>query len=219
MHHSSTATGHPSERASGLIHLVGSALSLLALVVLVLAAVRGGRPWQVLSFSTFGVSLVLLYTSSTLYHLLPHPSRAKRVFRRIDRSMIYVLIAGTYTPITITALGNGWGWSMFAVVWSFAATGIALTAAGVKMPGSLSTLLYLGMGWLALLALPQLITVLSLSGVQWLVLGGILYTLGVIVYSLEHRIRAPAWLETHAVYHLFVLAGSISHFFAVLWFV
>ncbi len=203
---------YPGERFNSITHLVGSALALAGLVVLVVVAARQGDPWKIVSFSLYGATLFMLYGFSTLYHSLR--GRAKTIFRRFDHLAIYLLIAGTYTPFMLVTLRGGWGWSLFGVVWGLAIAGMALEYLPRKGPRILPVVIYLGMGWLALIALRPLLQALPLTGLVWLVAGGLFYTIGVLFYSLDEKLR-----HAHGVWHLFVLAGSASHYFAILYYV
>ena len=200
------------EIAHSAIHGVGMLLSMAGLVALVLIARRTGDPVHVVACSIYGLTLILLYLASTLYHSLPFP-RVKPVLRVLDHSAIYLLIAGTYTPFTLISLRGGWGWTLFGLVWAMALLGIALKIAAIGRFRWLSMALYLSMGWLALIALGPLLRAISAGGVELLVLGGVSYTLGTVFYGWR---RLP---YHHAVWHAFVLAGSVLHFFAVLLYV
>jgi len=200
------------EAAHAITHGAGLLLSFAGLVLLiVLASVRGGA-WHVVSCSIYGATLVLLYAASTLYHAVPAP-RAKRVFRVLDHSAIYLLIAGTYTPFTLVNLRGGWGWTLFGVVWGLAALGVTLEAAARQRVRILSLVLYLGLGWMVAVAIKPLLDNVAAGGIVLLVLGGLAYTGGVGFYGWR---RLP---YHHAVWHVFVLAGSICHYFAVLLYV
>ena len=194
------------------IHGLGIALSIAGLIALVLTARRTGDPWDVVASAVYGVTLILLYLASTLYHSIPH-ARVKRVLRVIDHSAIYLLIAGTYTPFTLVSLRGPWGWTLFGLIWGLAILGIALKVAAMGRFRGLSLALYLGMGWLALVALRPLTAALAQGGLILLVLGGIAYTSGVLFYVWR---RLP---YHHAFWHAFVLAGSVLHFFAILLYV
>ncbi len=198
------------EIANSITHGLALLASLAALPVLVFTA-GGHDGWRLVGATVFGVTLVLLYLTSTLYHALP-ASRAKHVFRVFDHCAIYVLIAGTYTPFTLGALRGPWGWALLAAVWALALLGItAKCAVGLRYP-RLSTVLYLAMGWLALVALRPLMTHVSPPGLAWLFAGGVCYTGGVAFYETDGRVRYG-----HTVWHGFVMAGSACHFCAVLW--
>ena len=200
------------ELAHSITHGIGAALSIAGLVLLVtLAAIRGDA-WHVVSCSIFGATLVFLYTASTLYHSITHPG-AKRVLRVFDHAAIFLLIAGTYTPFTLVTLRGGWGWTLFIIVWGLALVGIIYKITAKNRFRFLSVLLYLAMGWLVLIAIEPMVTSMPKPGLVLLLAGGLCYTLGVIFYAWK---RLP---YGHAVWHLFVLAGSICHFFAVLLYV
>jgi hemolysin III len=197
------------ELANALTHGVGLALSLLGLPLLVTVAMRHGDVRQVVAASVFATSLVLLYAASTLYHAVPG-DRAKQLLRVCDHVAIYLLIAGTYTPFALGVLRGAWGWTLFGIVWGLAAFGILhKTLLGFRFP-RLSTAMYVGMGWLAVVAIGPLARALPAAGLGWLIAGGLCYTVGVVFYVKGHR---P---YRHAVWHLFVLAGSACHYAAVL---
>lgn len=199
------------EIANSVTHGVGALASIAALPILMVVAVSRGDPWQVVGGAIFGATLIMLYVASTLYHALPHP-RAKRVFRVLDHSAIYLLIAGTYTPFALGALRGPWGWALLGAVWTLAALGITAKATlGFRFP-RLSTAVYVAMGWLALIAAQPLLAHVGVAGLMWLLAGGLCYTAGVVFFAWE-RLRYG-----HMVWHLFVAAGSVCHFFAVLWY-
>ncbi len=195
------------EIANSITHGVGAVLSLAALVVIVL---RGTRP-DIVAFAVYGASLVMLYCCSAIYHALEN-GRAKRVFRILDHSAIYVLIAGTYTPFTLITLRGAWGWSLFGVVWTLAVLGIVFKCYFTGRLHALSTTIYILMGWLAVVAVRPLLQALPLRGVLWILAGGIFYTGGVAFFA-GHR---KYW---HSIWHVMVLAGSACHFVAVYWYV
>ncbi len=201
----------PSEEiANSITHGIGVALSVIAAVVLIVLAALQRDVWRIVSFSVYGGTLVLLYSSSTLYHLVQHP-RAKRIFRILDHVSIYLLIAGTYTPFLLVALRGVWGWTLFGVIWGLALAGVWFKAFSSRrfrgLP--LSTAMYLLMGWLSVIALPELLARVPLGGLIWLIAGGVMYTAGVVFFSWR-KLRYH-----HAIWHLFVLAGSASHYIAV----
>lgn len=199
------------EIANSVSHGVGLVAALAAAPFLVVHAVRRGGTGAIVGASVFAATVVLLYLASTLYHALPR-NRAKRVFQVIDHGAIFLLIAGTYTPFTLGVLRGAWGWTLFGLVWGLAAVGIVLKAVGRLQQRTLSTLLYLGMGWLILIAIRPLWLRVPLSGLLWLLLGGIAYTAGLAFFA------AKGVRYSHFVWHLFVLAGTACHFFAVLWY-
>lgn len=200
---------------SAISHLLGALLSIAGLVVLVVFAARRSLPWHVVGFSIFGASLILLYVASAVYHILRRDSRARGVMRRVDHSLIYVLIAGTYTPICLTALRGPWGWTLFGLTWGFAITGIAAKAFWT-VRGWVSTLFYIAMGWLAVIAFVPITHALSPAGLFWLVLGGVCYTVGAGFFGLDAVYPSDHWFNLHDLFHLLVLAGSTSHFMLML---
>jgi hemolysin III len=197
------------EIANSVTHGVGWLLSLTGLVFLVVQAAATGGALRIVSCAIFGTTLVLLYASSTLYHALPS-ERAKHVFRVFDHSAIFLLIAGSYTPLVLTALGGGWGWSLFGSVWFLAVVGILLSTLAHGRWRWLSITLYIVMGWLVVVAIKPLLAALSTPDLVLIVLGGLAYTCGLAFYAWK---KLP---YSHAVWHLFVLAGSVLHYFAVL---
>ena len=199
------------EIASSVSHGVGLLAAAAAIPTLVASAVRRGSVAGIVGASVFAVTVVLLYLTSTLYHALPR-NRAKRVFRVLDHSAIFLLIAGTYTPFTLGVLHGTWGWALFGLVWGFAILGVVLKAVGGVRYPRLSTCLYLGMGWLVLIAVKPLWLRVPPAGLFWLLAGGIAYTAGVALFA------APRFRYTHFLWHLFVLAGTACHFIAVLWY-
>jgi hemolysin III len=199
---------HREELLNALTHGIGVILSIGAGAVLItLAAIYAGAR-EVVSASVFVASLTLLYTASTLYHAARHPEWKARL-KVLDHCAIFLLIAGTYTPFTIAALKGGWGWSLFGTVWGLAVIGVVFKLFFTGRFHALSTATYVGMGWLVIIALAPLSQVLSTTSMAWLVLGGVLYTAGTLFY---HSDRIP---YSHAIWHLFVLAGSVCHFVAV----
>jgi hemolysin III len=196
------------EIANSVSHGVGFVAALAAAPFLIAHAARSGSEGFFVGASVFAVSAVLLYLGSTLYHALP-PGKAKRVFRVLERSAICVLIAGTYTPFTVGVLRGAWGWTLLALIWGLAAVGVALQALGARRHPGLSMALYLGMGWLVVIAIRPLWLLVPAAGLGWLVAGGIAYTAGVGFFAAK-RLRYG-----HFVWHLFVLAGTVCHFIAV----
>lgn len=196
------------EIANAASHGIGLIASLAALPVLILLAARRGDAWTVVGASVFGACLVMLYAASTVYHGLP-TGRAKQVWRRIDHASVYLLIAGTYTPFTL-GLRGPWGWSLFGVVWGIALIGItAKLWLGPRLP-TLSTIAYLAMGWMVLVAGAPLLRYVGWGGIAWLIAGGVAYTVGVIFFVYDQRVRGA-----HFVWHLCTIAGSVCHAIAV----
>ena len=203
-------TQSPGEEiANSVSHAVGLLAAVAATPVLVLSAVRHGGAARIAGAGVFAAAMVLLYLTSTLYHALPR-NRAKRVFQVLDHAAIFLMIAGTYTPFTLGVLRGTWGWTLFGLVWGLALAGIVLTAAGGVRYPKLTTSLYLGMGWLIIIAVKPLWLRMPSEGLLWLSGGGIAYTVGVAFYAVK-RVR-----YFHFVWHLFVLAGTACHFIAVL---
>jgi hemolysin III len=201
---------------NGLTHLAGGLLAVVGLGVLLATAADAGRLDQAVAFGIFGLSLVSLYAASTLYHLLPlSPSGVARL-RRLDHMTIFVLIAGTYTPFCLLALDSGWRWGLFGLIWTLALCGVLLKIFWMSAPRWLSVVLYLGMGWVAVIAAPALFRAVPAEGMAWVLAGGLTYTAGALVYGLKRPNPLPGVFGFHEVWHLFVLAGSACHFWAVL---
>ena len=203
---------YPGERFNSISHLIGAVAALAGLVIVVVVAAQQGDPWKIVSFSVYGTTLFFLYAVSTLYHSLR--GRAKRIFRKLDHYSIYFLIAGTYTPFTLVTLRGAWGWTIFGVIWGLAVVGIALESLPQQGNRVLSLVVYILMGWLVLVALKPLLEALPWAGFVWLLLGGIFYTGGVGFYLFDEKIR-----HFHGIWHLFVLAGSVSHYVTILFYV
>ncbi|SDB50374.1 hemolysin III [Desulfonatronum thiosulfatophilum] len=200
------------EVANSITHGLGVVLSIAGLAVLTGLAGRYGDAWHIVSCSIFGSTLILLYTASTLYHGIPHPG-AKKILRIVDHCAIFLLIAGTYTPFTLVNLRGPWGWSLFGAIWGLALLGIILQLTPWRRFRVLSVLLYVGMGWAVVVATNPLLNAVHPNGLLLLALGGLAYTGGIVFYAWR---RLP---HHHAIWHLFVLTGSVLHFFAVLLYV
>jgi hemolysin III len=200
------------EIANSISHGVAFLLAVAGTPVLVINAVQRGSVAGVVGASIFAATMMLLYLTSTLYHVLPQ-NRAKQFFQILDHGAIYLLIAGTYTPFTLGVLHGTWGWTLFGLVWGLALIGVLLKSfGGIRYP-RLSTALYLAMGWLVVIAIKPMWQLMPAWGLFWLLAGGIAYTLGVIFFAADERVRFA-----HFVWHLFVAAGTACHFFAVLWY-
>ncbi|HET9032258.1 MAG TPA: hemolysin III family protein [Dokdonella sp.] len=199
------------ELASSVSHALGIILSIAGLAVLTAFAALHGGAWRIVSVSVYGTTLILLFTASTLYHAVPNP-RVKPILRVLDHSAIFLLIAGTYTPFTLISLRGPWGWTLFAIVWTLAIIGIALELRRVRNRVA-AALLYLGMGWVGVIAIKPMIANIEPTGLWLLLAGGLCYTLGVPFYLWK---RLP---YNHALWHLFVLAGSVLQFFSILLYV
>jgi len=200
------------EIAHTVTHGVGLLLSIAALVLMVVYSSRYGDAWHITSTSIYGVTLILLYAASTLYHGVP-ASSTKHVLRKLDHTSIYLLIAGTYTPFTLVSIRGGWGWTLFGLVWGIAGLGVVLELATKQRMERLSIGLYLGLGWLVIIAIKPMLAAVESSGLLLLLAGGIFYSLGVIFYIWEKL------SYHHAIWHLFVLAGSAMHFLAIFFYV
>jgi len=212
------ARSHQKEKEliSGLLHLLGFGLSVAALIILIVVATKTDSSRKIISVIIFGLSLIFVYLASTIYHLFLLKPKTKNILKRIDHSMIFILIAGTYTPVCLIALRGGWGWSFFGIAWGLALIGVIIKGIDLKISGWLSTIIYIMMGWMIVIAIWPLINSLSLAGLLWLAAGGIIYTLGTIFYGLDRIIpkKRPFWM--HEIWHLFVMAGSFAHFWMIL---
>ena len=197
------------EKFNSLTHLVGAVLALAGAVVLVVLAAREGDPWKVVGVSIYGLTLVLLYGSSVLYHSLR--GRAKNVLRLLDHQSIYLLIAGSYTPFCLIPLRGPWGWALLGTVWGLAVLGGLQDLRPRSEARILSVVIYVVMGWMVLVATVPLFDALGPAGFAWVAAGGVLYTGGIVFYALDTRVR-----HAHGIWHLFVMAGSAAHYVAIL---
>jgi hemolysin III len=196
------------ERFNTVSHLIGSIAAGVGLIILLFISFSQGDPWKIASFAVYGTTLLALYTFSTLYH--GFKGKWKKLFQKFDHIAIYLLIAGTYTPFTMVTLRGDTGWTLFAVVWCLAMIGIVIDLLPQKGHRILPLVIYLMMGWLIVLVLEPLAQNLSMAGMNWLIAGGLFYTMGVLFYVLDHKHTLA-----HGIWHLFVLAGSFSHFITV----
>lgn len=201
------------ELTNAILHGIGSLLSIAALVLCVVFSSIHGNAYAVVSSCIYGSTLIILYTMSCLYHSFK-VNNAKRVFRIIDHCSIFLLIAGTYTPYTLVSLNGGLGWSMFGLIWGCAIVGIVLNAIDLNKYRILSMILYIAMGWAVVFTFKPLVNVIEIGGIYLLLAGGIIYTIGAIFYGLGKKRK-----YMHSVFHFFVLAGSILHFFSILLYV
>jgi hemolysin III len=206
-------TMYYGEKFNSITHLIGAVLATVGAVMLIVVAARIGDPWKIVSFSIYGAMLLGLYVFSTLYHSV-RGGTAKNVLKKFDHCAIYLLIAGSYTPFALVTLRGPWGWSLFGVVWGLAVIGIVQEIWLAKGARIGSLVIYMLMGWLAVIAIMPLITALTWSGFLWLAGGGLFYTIGIYFYATDHRVR-----HGHGVWHLFVLAGSACHYVAILLYV
>ena len=208
---------------SGFSHLIGAALSIAGLVVLLVSIAINSNEvaWDMVSCSIFGAALILLYTFSTLYHLLNLKETGTKVFRKFDHIMIYIFIAATYTPICLGPLRGGWGWSIFGVVWGIAILGTILTSVWINAPRWLTTSLYIMMGWLVVIAAYPMIHTFSayengMEGLLWLLTGGIFYTIGGLIYGLKWPPIKTKYVGFHEIFHIFVMLGSFCQYWFIL---
>jgi hemolysin III len=208
------------EPVNGLTHILGAVLSVVGLVVLLVIAVQNGSTRQIVAFSIFGASLVSMYCASAFYHSLKVSPRAVAHFRRIDHMMIYILIAGTYTPVCLVLLRGRLGFWLLVAVWSLAAMGVFQTVVWMRAPEWLATALYIGMGWIAVFLVRPLLAAAPPGFLIWLLAGGIIYTLGAVVYATKWPRAStgatPRLFGSHEIWHLCVLGGSIAHYWAML---
>jgi len=202
------------EPVNGLTHMVGGLLAVVGLGVLL--ATSRGRLDQYVSFGVFGLSLISLYFASSLYHLLPLSPAGVARLRRLDHMTIFVLIAGTYTPFCLLALDGKWRWGLLTLIWSLALCGILLKSLWMDAPRWLSVVIYLSMGWVAVIAVPALLRAVPPAGITWVLAGGLVYSAGALIYGLKRPNPIPGVFGFHEVWHLFVIAGSTCHFWAVL---
>jgi hemolysin III len=207
------------EPVNGLTHLVGGLLASVGLVVLLATAASAGRMDQLVAFGVFGFSLIALYTASALYHLLPLSPASVARLRRADHITIFLLIAGTYTPFCLLALDGGWRVGLLGLIWGLALCGVLLKLLWMDAPRWLSVTLYLGMGWVAVIAAPALFRAVPTGGVVWVLGGGLVYSAGALIYGLKRPNPVPGVFGFHELWHVFVVAGSACHYWAVLWYI
>lgn len=203
------------EPVSGYTHILGAILSLIGLIALIYSALTHGSVRHLVSFIIFGISLICLYTASGIYHLVPGPEKLIKNLRKLDHMMIFVLIAGSYTPFLLVALTGIWRTGMLIGIWAIAVSGVIFKAFWLNAPRWLYTGIYLGMGWLALVVIVPLVRALPPGAVLWLFLGGASYTVGAVFYALKWPNPIPKVFGFHEIWHIFVLLGSFSHFWAV----
>ena len=208
---------------SALTHFIGALLSLVAVTSLVMKAYYMGNTLYMLAFGIFGTSLVLLYSASTIYHIVARPKKISKLLKRVDHMMIFILIAGTYTPVCLIPLdaasGNSTGVAILVVVWCAAILGIFTKIVWINAPRWLSTAQYILMGWIAIFAILPLFKTMNEAGFIWLIAGGVIYTLGGLIYATKWPKLNFKWFGFHEVFHLFVLGGSLCHYFMILSFI
>lgn len=197
--------------------MIGAVLSIPALVVLIVFG--GNSPWKIISFSIYGASLFILFLFGTLYHWLPQSAGGRyQIFRKLDHLAIYFLIAGTYTPFCLITLRGPWGWTMFGLIWGMAIFGMVLQSIYINVWRWLTTLIYILMGWLVLIAVKPLIQALPAGGLMWLVIGGVIYSIGGVFYTVKKPNPHPKF-GYHELWHVLVLLGAACHFIAILFYV
>lgn len=201
---------------SAITHGIGAVLAVVGTVLLLVQTVlAGGDVWKLVSFFIYGASMTALYTASTLYHCVNTSARGRVALRKYDHTAIYFLIAGTYTPVCLTALRGPWGWSLFGVIWALAIAGLVMSLMWINCPRKVTATVYIAMGWLAVVAIYPLVTTLGLAGIAWLLAGGVLYTIGGVLYALKWPGRDNPRFGCHEVFHVFILLGSIAHYLMV----
>ena len=206
---------HKGEKFNSITHLLGAVAAAAGLTVLLVFVSLEGDPWKIVSFSIYGASLFIMYLSSTLYHSLKKGGM-KNFFKKLDHDSIYILIAGTYTPFALVTLRGTWGWTVFGIEWGLAAVGIVLDFFPriVKEHRTLPLFIYILMGWLGIVTVKPMIEIFPVLGLWIIIIGGIFYTVGIVFYLFDHRFR-----HFHGIWHLFVLAGSVSHFVSIILYV
>lgn len=203
---------YPGEKFNAWTHLVGALLALGGAIWLLVLAAASGDWLKIFAIAVYGSTLVLLYSISTIYHSVR--GRAKRVLRKLDHLSIYLLIAGSYTPFCLITLRGPWGWSLFGIVWTLALVGMLQEIKPRSEARIMSLVIYAVMGWIVLIAIKPLLAALGLAGFLWLAAGGVFYTVGIVFFAFDERFR-----HWHGIWHLFVIAGSLMHFIAILFFV
>lgn len=206
---------HLRDPVSGLTHLAGALLSVFGLVLLIHRGLMADSGIVLSALVVFGTTLILLYTASSLYHLLPVSEKGVSILRKFDHMMIYVLIAGTYTPICLVILDGLFGWSLLITMWSLTAIGIVFKIFWFNAPKWISLVMYIGMGWLGILAFPTLWDNLPLSAFIWILMGGLAYTVGAVIYGLKKPDPIPNVFGFHEIWHVFVMLGSFCHFWVM----
>ncbi len=205
------------EPVAGFLHFIGAVLSIPALVILLVLG--SGSVWKIVSFSIYGGSLFILFLFGTLYHWLPQSAGGRyQIFRKLDHLAIYLLIAGTYTPFCLNTLRGPWGWTIFGLIWGMAVFGIVVQSVYIDVWRWLTTLIYVLMGWLVVIALRPLFQAMPAGGMMWLVIGGVIYTIGGVIYTIKKPNVHPKF-GYHELWHTLVLLGAACHFIAILFYV
>ena len=205
-----------NEPLSVITHLLAMLLSIAGLVLMIVFASINGNAYHIVGSVIFGSSLIILYCISSLYHFFPKKTKIKSIFQRLDHAMIFILIAGTYTPIALVMPQRGWGWTIFGIIWGLAMIGVVLKSINIRISGWFSTVIYIIMGWLILIAIYPLTQWLTINALKWLFFGGILYTVGCIFFALDKFVPRTKWFGMHEIFHIFVMAGSFSHFWLMI---
>lgn len=200
---------------SGLTHFIAALLAVAGLVLLIIKSSHPVEPWHLVSFIIFGAGMILLYSASTLYHWLPFSDKRTLLLKKIDHIMIFILIAATYTPICLIPLRGPWGWSLFGSIWGMAVLGIFMKLFWIKAPRWFATLIYVVMGWLALVAIWPLFQAVQIEAFEGILLGGLFYTIGAVIYATKKPDPVPGFFGFHEVFHVFVMLGSFSHFWVL----
>ncbi len=204
------------EPINALTHLIGAFLAIIGLIVLLICTIQGNKtPLSIISIIIFGLSMISLYTASGIYHMFNGSENIIYHLKKIDHSMIYVLIAGSYTPFCLLALQGTWKWTFITLIWSLAIVGIMLSVFYINMPRFIKTTLYIFMGWLAIIAIYPLYLSMTFLGILWLILGGVAYTIGGVIYALK-KPNFSLRFGSHELFHMFVLLGSSFHYWAIL---
>lgn len=203
------------EPINSLTHLIGAVLSAVATGFMIYKSVINHNPYQLAGAITFGISLICLYSASTIYHWVFSSEKLYTILRKIDHSMIYVLIAGTYTPVCLVTLKGTMGWVLFGIIWGLAILGIVMKMFWLNAPRWLYTAFYLILGWMAIFFIGPIYRAIPFNGFVWLVTGGLMYTVGSVIYATKSSIFRFKYLGFHEIFHLFILSGSLSHFIMV----
>jgi len=213
--HFSGIMKHLKDPVSGLTHFIGALLAVAGLVLLVIRASSPLKPWHLTTYCVFGAGMIGLYTASTLYHWLPLGSTGSDRLRKVDHTMIFVLIAATYTPFCLVPLRGVWGWSIFGTVWAVAVVGTVFKLFWIDAPRWLSAAVYVLMGWIAVIGIGPMVRILQPGAIFWLFAGGVLYSSGALIYALKRPDPIPNFFGFHEIFHLFVMLGSLAHFWTI----
>lgn len=204
------------EPINALTHLWGAVLAIMGLVILLIITIKqSSTPTMILSIIIFGISMILLYLASGIYHMVTGSDRLIEILQKVDHAMIFVLIAGTYTPFCLVGLEGAWKWTLISIIWAFAIVGIMLTIFYNNMPRFIKTTIYIFMGWIAIIAIYPLYKALTIYGIIFLILGGVAYTVGGIIYGLK-KPNFSLHFGSHELFHLFVMLGTFLHYWTVL---